>query len=550
MRTRRLTALVVASLITSGTVVALVASPGPLRVAFQRNEARVAHSPYVPATTLTGLRTVTAFRWFHQFGTPTADEAHGVAVDWSGIYVAGSTGGSPDVFLRRYDHNSNLIWIRQFGTAEDDLARAIAVDGSGVYIAGYTRIPDQGGFGDDAFLWKYDVDGNLVWNRTFGTPQFDYAFAVALDASGIYVGGQTFGTFPDQTNMGSGYVRKYDHDGNAVWTRQFDTSGPDGANALAVGAGGLIVAGWKGSVPSRAFLGKYNFNGTPEWTRQFGSSETNGATAVAFNGSSVYVAGRAGLDAFLRKYDSDGNVVWSREFGAPEEDTAWGVAVNGFGAYVAGHTQGTLPGELSAGGYDAFVRKYDVAGTELWTHQFGTSGNDLAWAATADGSSVYLAGYTDGTFPGQTGAGGQDAFLAAIDTVPPTIAMTSPQNGTTLRSATVSVTGTASDDVAVERVEVSVDGTTWLLTTGTTAWFANLTLREGLNTITARASDTTRNVGTTTVMVIMQGERVFLLLLVAGVGSLAVSVVAVLYILRRRKRKGVHPPKEPPPPVQ
>src|SRR5437867_696848 len=338
----------------SGAVVALAAGPGPLRVAFQQNEDRVAHSPYAPATTLTGLRTVTGFRWFHQFGTPTADEAHGVAVDRSGIYVAGSTGGSPDVFLRRYDHNSNLIWIRQFGTAEDDLARAIAVDGSGVYVAGYTRIPDQGGFGDDAFLWKYDVDGNLVWNRTFGTPQFDYAFAVALDASGIYVGGQTFGTFPDQTNVGSGYVRKYDHDGNAVWTR---------------------------------------------------------------------------------------------EFGAPEEDTAWGVAVNGFGAYVAGHTQGTLPGELSAGGYDAFVRKYDVAGTELWTHQFGTSGNDLAWAATADGSSVYLAGYTDGTFPGQTGVGGQDAFLAAIDTVPPTIAITSPQNGTTLRSAIVSVTGTASDDV-------------------------------------------------------------------------------------------------------
>ena len=43
--------------------------------------------------------------------------------------------------------------------------------------------------------------------------------------------------------------------------------------------------------------------------------------------------------------------------------------------YIGG---GTLPGQTTAGGIDAFVRKYDPNGTEMWTRQFGTAGDDFA----------------------------------------------------------------------------------------------------------------------------------------------------------------------------
>ena len=109
----------------------------------------------------------------------------------------------------------------------------------------------------------------------------------------------------------------------------------------------------------------------------------------------------------------------------------------------------------------------------------------------------------------------------------------------------------ASDDVAVGSVEVSADGTTWILATGTTLWSANLTVLEGSNTITARATDATRNVGTTSVTVMIQSEPsqtelLPLIVLVAGVSSLALAGMAALFILRRRKRRGVHPPEPPP----
>ena len=53
---------------------------------------------------------------------------------------------------------------------------------------------------------------------------------------------------------------------------------------------------------------------------------------------------------------------WTRQFGSASEDFAWSVSVGSDGSVlVAGYTQGTLPGQSSAGFQDAFVRKYDAA---------------------------------------------------------------------------------------------------------------------------------------------------------------------------------------------
>ena len=95
-----------------------------------------------------------------------------------------------------------------------------------------------------------------------------------------------------------------------------------------------------------------------------------------------------------------------------------GVAVDASGSiYVAGTTEGTLPGQNNApGAGDAFLRKYDANGTELWTRQFGTPKFDDALAVAVDASgSIYVAGRTFGAFPGQNYAGGADAFVRKYD---------------------------------------------------------------------------------------------------------------------------------------
>jgi len=389
--------------------------------------------------------------WTRQFGTSANDRATAVAVDASGVYFAGFTpgtlpgqtsAGGLDAFLRKYDGSGNEVWTRQFGTPVGDNAYAVAVDASGIYVAGSTggTLPGQTSAGaSDPFLRQYDRSGNEVWTRQFGTPSVENAQAVAVDASGIYVAGSTGGTFPGQTSAGSydAFLRKYDRSGNEVWTRQFGSLNVDLALAVTVDASGISVAGTTyGTLPgqtsaggSDAFLRTYDGSGNEVWTRQFGTSTTDFAYAVAANASGVHVAGytdgtlpgqtSAGAsDPFLRQYDGSGNEVWTRQFGTPSIENAQAVAVDASGIYVAGFTGGTFPGQASAGGLDAFLRKYDGSGNEVWTRQFGTPGSDSAYAVAVDASGVYVAGDTGGTFPGQTSAGSDDAFLVRVVEAP------------------------------------------------------------------------------------------------------------------------------------
>ncbi len=81
--------------------------------------------------------------------------------------------------------------------------------------------------------------------------------------------------------------------------------------------------------------------------------------------------------------------------------------------YVTGVTFGTLPGQTRVG-IDAFVRKYDLNGNDIWTRQFGTSSDDVGIGISVDDSGVYVVGWTFGTLPGQTSSGGIDTYVAKL----------------------------------------------------------------------------------------------------------------------------------------
>jgi len=143
------------------------------------------------------------------------------------------------------------------------------------------------------------------------------------------------------------------------------------------------------------------------------------------------------------------------------------------------------------------------------------------------------------------------------DTTRPNVTISSPPNGAAVQSVTVTVMGTALDNIAVEKVEVSVDGMTWVTASGTTSWSATLTLRQGSNTITARATDTSGNVATTTVTVTTEvpmpapeGLPLLFLSFLAGGAILVAALLVLFYLLRRRKRGGAQPPPGMTPPAQ
>jgi VCBS repeat-containing protein len=389
------------------------------------------------------------FAWLHQIGGEfgSTDEVARAADSDGNVYVTGTTDGALpgqtpagglDAFVSKYDADGTEVWTRQFGTSKSDEAYGISVDASGVYVVGITSgtFPGQSNQGgNDGFVRKYDLGGDHLWTRQFGTSATEFVFGTALDATGVYITGMTTGVFSGQSSSGNedAFVRKYDTGGTEVWTRQFGTSSFDRGYGISAEATGVYVAGLtRGTFPGEtsaggvdAFVRKFDTDGTEAWTRQFGTSAFDQPFGVSADASGVYVAGvtsgsfpdqtsEGGNDAFVRKYDIDGTEVWTRQFGTGFSDEALGVSVDASGVYVAGVTGGSLPGQSTAGGSDAFVRKYETDGTEDWTRQFGTSFADRALGVSVDAAGVYVAGRTFGTFPGETTLGGADAFVGKL----------------------------------------------------------------------------------------------------------------------------------------
>jgi uncharacterized repeat protein (TIGR01451 family) len=87
------------------------------------------------------------------------------------------------------------------------------------------------------------------------------------------------------------------------------------------------------------------------------------------------------------------------------------------------------------------------------------------------------------------------------DTTPPTVSIASPAGGSTV-SASITVSGSAADNVSVASVQVSVDNGSYQPASGTTSWsYAASSLGSGAHTITAKATDTAGNTATASVSV-------------------------------------------------
>jgi hypothetical protein len=293
-----------------------------------------------------------------------------------------------------------------------------------------------------ALLFPPPASGQgITWTDQFGSIQSDDGEAVAIDAAGdVYIVGQTVGVLPGQTSAGTidAFVRRYDASGAEVWTRQFGSWERDYAKGVTVDAPGnvYVVGQTFGTLPGQvsaggwdAFVRKYDPAGNEVWTRQFGTGGGEGAMGVAVDaGGHTYVVGstRAVLpgqtwggdwDAFVRRYDPAGTEEWTRQLGGHESDHAVSVAVDPAGsALVAGQTMGGMDRYTSTGGLDGFLRKYGADGSETWTRYFGSRYDDYAIGVATDGAgAAYVSGSTDGAMSGGTSAGQSDAYARRYD---------------------------------------------------------------------------------------------------------------------------------------
>jgi hypothetical protein len=274
-----------------------------------------------------------------------------------------SVGGN-DAFLGKYDASGTLLWTQQLGTTDDDAASSVSSDGVGsVYIAGLTS-GSLGGVhvGDnDAFLSKYDASGGLQWTRQLGTTHRDVATSVSSDGLGsVYVAGITEGDLGIANAGGEdAFVSKFDSNGNLQWTRQYGTSDDDKSRGVSADLlGNVFVVGDTGGLTTGAWLSKYDSLGNLVWTRLVSSlaSESRGVSADGVG--NVFISGtifnNGDGDAFVREYDTNGLLLWTQQIDIDGEDYWNGISANGVeGVFVSG-VSGADPNR------DVYVAKYST----------------------------------------------------------------------------------------------------------------------------------------------------------------------------------------------
>ena len=164
-----------------------------------------------------------------------------------------------------------------------------------------------------------------------------------------------------------------------------------------------------------------------DWSQQWGSIEDDTTTGIAADGmGNIYVSGytegsiqgsnSGEKDAFLTKFDSTGSLLWNRQVGTSADDSAFDITADSLGnVYITGSTKGDFAGTLN-GSSGSFVSKYNAAGTELWSHQFGDSFGAAGLEVTADGlGNIYVAGYGGISSGGVSRPNGRYAFLHKYD---------------------------------------------------------------------------------------------------------------------------------------
>ncbi len=377
------------------------------------------------------------------------------------VYVIGKTegdfgngnaniGGS-DALLLKLSSEGALLWARQFGSTDNESASELTVDENDgrIYITGLTygdfADPDAEYSSSTYFLAAYGANGEQQWAFSFDRSQ-DYAGSphLALDPTGnLVVSGNTFNPTEDVGGMRAWdvFVDKYSPTGTQLWRYDLASDDNDLVGKPLVDAEGKIYAFGKtdGTLPDKTSQGnrdayaiKLSPEGSQLWLNQFGTggSETAGHGALDSEGN-VYLFGmtsgafpdqtlQGDRDPYLAKLDGETGVLeWATQFGTTEyeEIQTMGLSANGR-LVVSGRTEGSFPGYTLNGRMDPYVATFDTSGNQLWLVQFssqdsgGTENRDWLNGFGLDAAgNVYLAGQTQGVYPGETPFGEDDAFL-------------------------------------------------------------------------------------------------------------------------------------------
>lgn len=185
--------------------------------------------------------------WTNQVGLSATDDIFMDIIETKteSIIAVGQTSswgvGGTDVLAICLDANGNEIWIRTYGGASEDHSNSIIeCDEGGFAILGYTLSFGEGGY--DYWLLRLGIDGNLLWDSTYGGSNNDQGFELVQNIFGGFVLAGNSKSLGDIS--GDFWVISVDSNGDEIWNATYVSGGVDFATGIVECArGGYAVVG-------------------------------------------------------------------------------------------------------------------------------------------------------------------------------------------------------------------------------------------------------------------------------------------------------------------
>lgn len=215
-------------------------------------------------------------RFFTTFGGNGDDVGYSGKITLDRQYiVAGSTSsygnGNTDVYLVKVDSMGSPIWVKFFGGFGNEVGNSvIQLPDSGFVVAGFTNSFGAGGY--DAYVIRTDKNGTLIWQKTFGGLDWDFANDVVLGSDGnLFVVGHTnsFGS-----GNKDGFLIKFDLSGTLLLQKFYGgAENEELRSVITTNDNFIATVGYtesKGDINGDGYFLKLNLNGDTLFTGTFG----------------------------------------------------------------------------------------------------------------------------------------------------------------------------------------------------------------------------------------------------------------------------------------
>lgn len=330
--------------------------------------------------------------------------------------------GSNDIWVVKIDSIGSILWDKIIGGGMiDHVESASITNDGGVAIFGWTGSQN----GDisvnygmyDMWLVKLNSDGEIVWDKSFGTDDFDYGIDIIQTSDGGFLigGASTIGNVGNLTcdpyNINAECILlKLDSLGNIEWQNCYGGSDHDGIDAVLEMQDGYVFSA-------------YGWSGDGDLT-----------------GSGWHGEG----DIWVVKVDFYGNIIWQKCYGGSKYESALNIfSVENNGIVLIGATQsqnGDVTNNHSISEYDndIWFLKIDSVGQIITQKCFGGIGNEFIYGGALQKSdnNYVIAAYTDygpsydvGCEPhGGNGNFDEDYWVFEIDSQDTTGVIENPKN--------------------------------------------------------------------------------------------------------------------------